>query len=208
MTGEVSTIYLLDVATNAAVEAQLVDGLDEKHIADWQTEWQPALTAVLRELRRRGVPPSKWPQSKLWNWRNKAEGIEGLLGYRGFAVTCEGMTQGLMTVNLLHPALVPAQRGKPLVYIEFLETAPWNRPDLGQRPTYRGVGFALVAATVALSQAEGFSGRVGLHSLPQSDKFYVEACGMTDLGVDPAYKNLRYFEFTPEQASAFLMEEE
>lgn len=31
---------------------------------------------------------------------------------------------------------------------------------------------------------------------------------MTDLGPDPAYHNLRYFEMTPEQAQAFNLKGE
>jgi hypothetical protein len=46
------------------------------------------------------------------------------------------------------------------------------------------------------------SGRLGL-SLPQADAFY-RKIGMTDLGQDSAYQNLRYFEMTAEQARAFL----
>ncbi len=44
----------------------------------------------------------------------------------------------------------------------------------------------------------------GLHSLPQANGFYANTCGMTDLGPDPGYDNLRYFEMTPEQAQVFI----
>lgn len=39
-------------------------------------------------------------------------------------------------------------------------------------PRLRGVGTALVTAAVALSEDEGFKGRIGLHSLPQAEDFY------------------------------------
>src|SRR5271156_3290416 len=97
----------------------------------------------------------------------------------------------------------PSQAGKPLVYLDYLEVAPWNRPDFGPVPRLRGVGSALITAAVALSDEEGFKGRLGLHSLPQADAFY-RKIGMTDLGPDPAYQNLRYFEMTVEQARTFL----
>ena len=51
---------------------------------------------------------------------------------------------------------------------------------------------------------EGFKGRIGLHSLPQSNNFYANKVGMTDMGQDEEYQNLRYFEMTPEQAEAFI----
>ncbi len=65
-------------------------------------------------------------------------------------------------------------------------------------PRLRGVGSALITAAVALSDDEGFKGRLGLHSLPQADAFY-RKIGMTDLGQDTAYQNLRYFEMTAEK---------
>jgi hypothetical protein len=67
------------------------------------------------------------------------------------------------------------------------------------------VGSLLVRAAIELSREEGFKGRIGLHSLPQSNAWYANMCGMTDLGADPGYSHqLRYFEMTPEQAEAFL----
>ena len=179
-------------------------GASSPQLRDWQIHWQPALIEVLRELNRPNVPVTQWPQSAHWDWRRKMAQVAGLLAYRGFSVTCAGVTQGLMQIDLNRLAYIPVQKGKPLVYVEYLEVAPWNRPDLGQAVRYRGVGTALLVAAVALSQEEGFRGRIGLHSLPQADGFYRDRCGMTDLGPDPGYQNLRYFEMTPDQAAAFL----
>jgi hypothetical protein len=61
----------------------------------------------------------------------------------------------------------------------------------------------MLAAAITLSREESFSGRTGLHSLPQAVKFY-ENCGMTNLGADPTKQGLPYFEMTPEKATAFL----
>ena len=61
----------------------------------------------------------------------------------------------------------------------------------------------LIRAAIALSEDLEFYGRIGLHSLPQANGFYANTCGMTDLGADPDYEGLRYFEMTPEQARAF-----
>ena len=206
MTVEASTIYLLDVTSGGAVEATLRDAIEESQLVDWQTRWQPALIAVLQELAQRRVPIAEWPQSWHWNWRTKIAQVQGLLAFHGFSVICEGVTQGLMRVDLRQAARVPSQQGKPLVYVDYLEVAPWNRPELGRVPRYRGVGTALVSAAVVLSEQEGFKGRIGLHSLPQADAFYHDRCGMTDLGPDPSCQNLRYFEMTPEQALVFLAE--
>ena len=205
---EVSLIYLVDGATGEAVEAELHDAIEAAQLVDWQTKWQPALISVLQELDRRGVPVAQWPQSWHWDWRKKTAAVQGLLAFRGFSVVASGVTQGLAQVDLTKAAREASQAGKPLVYIDYLEVAPWNRPDLGPQVRLRGVGTALLSATVALSEDDGFKGRIGLHSLPQADGFYRNCCGMTDLGPDEAYQGLRYFEMTPDQAHAFLKEEE
>ena len=149
---------------------------------------------------------SQWPQSWHWDWAQKTARVRGLLAFRGFSVVAQGETQGLAQVDLTKSGREPSQVGKPLVYLDYLEVAPWNRPELGAAPRLRGVGSALITAAVALSVDEGFKGRLGLHSLPQADTFY-RKIGMIDLGQDAAYQNLRYFEMTVEQARAFLEEE-
>jgi hypothetical protein len=62
-------------------------------------------------------------------------------------------------------------------------------------------------ATVRFSIDEGFKGRVGLHSLPHSEAFYIDECGMTPGERDSKKQNLLWCEFTPEQAQNFLTKE-
>jgi hypothetical protein len=73
---------------------------------------------------------------------------------------------------------------RPIIYVEYLENAPWNQYQPDTPPRFQGVGSLLVEAAIAQSRADGFKGRIGLHSLPQSVGFYVKHCGMTDLGAD------------------------
>lgn len=130
------------------------------------------MVTVLQELAREGVPPNRWPQSWHWNWAQKTARAQGLLAFNGFSVVAQGETQGLAQVNLTKSARALGEGGKPLVYLDYLEVASWNRPELGLKPRLRGVGTALITATVALSEDEGFKGQIGLHSLPQADDFY------------------------------------
>jgi hypothetical protein len=111
-----------------------------------------------------------------------------------------------MIVNTTKRCRLAEQVNKHLVYIDFLEAAPWNRKGGGSLPKYKGVGSVLVAAAIKLSMDEGNHGRIGLHSLPQADSFYQAVCRMTDLGPDPLYPKfpLRYFEMTEKQAASFL----
>lgn len=203
MTTDVSPIYLLDVASNSDVEAELRDAIEQTQIDDWASYWLPETLKIIQALIAQRVPSEQWPQSLHWNWMNKTAQVQGLLAYRGFSVVADNVTQGMAQVDLTKSAKEVSQAGKPLVYIEYLEVAPWNRPEIGTTPRLRGVGTALLTASVALSFEQEFKGRIGLHALPQADTFY-RRCGMTDLGQDPAYHNLRYFEMTNAQANAFL----
>lgn len=203
MTVTVSAVYLLDASANAAAPAELLDAIEEAQLADWEALWRPALDDAIKRLHAAGVPRQQWPQSRHWDWRAKLHAIEQLLAHQAFSVVCGGQTQGLMVINLTKTARLDTQRGKPLVYVEYLENAPWNRPELFPAPRYRGVGSILIKTAIECSIKEEFKGRIGLHSLPQADNFYRSKCGMTDLGPDPAYHNLRYFEMTPEQARVF-----
>jgi len=199
------TIYLRDGDSGEPVQADLRDAIEEAQLLDWREHWQPLLIAQLRE--RGAGSLADWPENWHWNWDRKMAQIDGLLGFAGFSVVSGGQTQGMARVDLNQFAREPSQKGKPLVYVDYLETAPWNRPDLGfDPPRLRGVGSALLVAASALSAAEGFKGRIGLHSLPRADDFYRRS-GLCDLGPDPAVHDLRYFEMTEAQAQAFLEEE-
>lgn len=203
---EVSTIYLSDGETGQAIEAELRDAIEQAQIDDWLHQWQPAMQLKLKELLQKNVPSAQWPQTRHWNWATKAAKIQDLLGFRGFCVVAQSVTQGLARVDLTKAARAPSQDRKPIVYIDYLEVAPWNRADFGAPPRLKGIGTALVAAAIALSDDEGFKGRIGLHSLPQAESFYVKS-GMMDLGKDRHYQYLRYFEMDAEQARDFLKKE-
>lgn len=205
MTVTVSPIFLYNAHTQSPEAGELWDGITESQLGDWEGEWVPELFKAVQKLHRAGIERGRWPQSRHWNWRQKTEALQGFVAHPGFSIVCNGMTQGMMIVDTtLHRCRVATQKNKNLVYVEFVENAPWNRPELFDPPVYRGVGSILIRAAIALSQAEEFKGRIGLHSLPQANGFYANTCGMTDLGVDADHHELRYFEMTPEQADAFI----
>lgn len=206
MTGSGSPVFLLDTSTDDAVEAELLCEVLDCHINDWHGLWQPEIARIRCDLADRGIPRAQWPQSAHWNWARKIDEVDGILGFRSFCVTVSGVTQGLMRTDLTQFARIDGQRGQQLVYVDYLEVAPWNKSYAGSPVRFRGVGTALMAAAYELSLEEGFKGRIGLHSLPQSDRFY-QHLEMTDLGPDPKRQNLRYFEMTPQQAANCLGEE-
>lgn len=208
MTVTVSPIALFSADRNAPEDAELWDAITEQQLLDWEGEWLPELFKAVQRLKRAGVERRHWPQSRHWDWRRKTAAIQGMLANTGFSVVCGGVTQGMMIVDKTERRCrIEHQKDQHLVYVAFVENAPWNRRELlYDPPKYRGVGSVLVRAAIELSKYESFKGRIGLHSLPQSNGFYANTCGMTDLGVDPDpnYNPMRYFEMTHEQAEAFI----
>jgi hypothetical protein len=198
-----STIYLQRIDDQQFVEASICDEITDTDLKRWEETWVPAMLEAVERNIRENLPREKWPQDLHWNWRKKVVSLRQLLGLRGFSILREDHLEGLMIVNLTKQARLPTQRGKPIAYVDYLSTAPWNRKEIVPKPRYRGVGRAAVLAAVKLSQSEEFKGRVGLHSLPQSEQFYERKCGMTPFEKDPKKQNLMYFEMTEEQATAF-----
>jgi hypothetical protein len=56
-----SPIFLLDVAQNSAVLAELWDAIIDSQLADWEGEWLPELFKALPRLRQAGVDRRFWP---------------------------------------------------------------------------------------------------------------------------------------------------
>jgi hypothetical protein len=176
------------------VEADLVDAIESNHLDDFEQLWK-------------SYPRAEQEEHRHWDWRRKVAHFSRQLSYQFVALECGGKTQGMMIVNTMKRCRLPQQANKHLVYVEYLEAAPWNRRSVTSTPQYRGVGSVLIAAAIQLSIDEGNHGRIGLHALPQADTFYRDVCRMTDLGPDASYSAqhpLRYFEMTESQSAAFM----
>jgi hypothetical protein len=190
-----SVVYLRDGATGQLVQAELHDSILQRHLDDHKNHWNPLIVA-------------QGEQHGHWDWERKWSHFSAQLRYQSFAIECNGQTQGLMIVNTIKRCRIRQQANKHLVYVEYLEAAPWNRREIPKWNRFSGAGTVLIAAAIQLSIDEGNHGRIGLHSLPQADTFYRDKCGMTDLGPDVSYNPhpLRYFEMTEVQAAAFIQE--
>lgn len=196
-------VAIIDRSTGSPVTAILHKELDELQIIDAEIAWSPERLQKLRDLRQNGVAANNLPQHVHWNWAMKAVQTSGVIAYQSFGIEYDGKMQGLMIVCLAgHNARLDPDKGKPLVYVDFIETAPWNAKEFTNTPLYKGVGVRLIQAAARLSIDESFAGRVGLHTLPQSVGFYANACEMTSLGVDS--KNLEYLELTAAKASVLI----
>jgi hypothetical protein len=118
------------------------------------------------------------------------------------AVEAKCDVQGMMAV-LRTPRHSHASR-KDVVYVDYLESAPWNLKISTNQPRFLGVGTVLIAEAIHLSLEMGLEGRVGLHSLPQAETFYKGRCRMSKFGADPSYSDLTYFEYTGQQAIEWM----
>ncbi len=190
-------IFLFNNERETLEEALLVNPILENHLNDFEELW-----IAFRNSKTKTLPKEELPQSSHWNWRHKIDQIKGLLAFPSFAIECNGETQGLMIANMTKVGKLDSQKNKPLVYIEFLETAPWNT-GLATKPKYKGIGTIMIETAIQLSFDEGFHGRIGLESLPQSEGWYEHKLKMTKLG-KKTDSNLMYFEMTPDQALRFM----
>lgn len=191
MSVTISEIYLKEVSSGRLVRAELYDSIQQRHLDHHEQLWKP-VTTTLNE------------QQGHWDWQKKWTHFSTQLSFQSFAIECSGETQGLMIVNTIMRCQLPRQANKHLVYVEYLEAAPWNRQSVTSTPRYKLVGTVMIAAAIQLSIDEGNQGRIGLHSLPQADTFYRNQCGMTDLDRDASKQNLVYFEMTEAQAVQYM----
>jgi hypothetical protein len=174
-------VPLIRVRDAASVIGSLVT-LTTKHLDDFRTFWKEQLKTSADE-------------DRYWDWDQKqriylAGGIDT---YEGYAIECEGLTQGMMILQLrgYRSQIEPNRR---LVYIHSLATAPWNRLSNPDPNGFRAVGSALLRFARFRSEELGYGGLVGLHSLPAAEMFY-RKMGMIDGGADAEKDNMTYFEW-------------
>jgi hypothetical protein len=179
----------------------MLDDISREDVDRYFEEWRPLVDEKEEELTAAGVPRSEWPEHLHWDWTEKTEYTEGKDGYRYLAIECDKQCQGLL---LLQTQFQTSELSdEPIVTVEFLSSAPWNSSEMVGDPKYKLVGKSFMAAAIRVSQEAGCEGRLGLHSLPQSEPFYRDQIGMTDVKYDAA-KEMRYFELTAEQATRFI----
>lgn len=195
----IATFQLFDNTDGEAKHAELWDSIEPAHRQQLDTEWQVALTALLSR-----TPEGQREESAGWNWFAKLRQRDGKFGTQSFAITCDGMVQAAMILDLSKASWLPETEGESIVYVDFLQTAPWNwKREWQPTPRYRGLGTIMLRTAIELSRELEFPGWIGLHSLPQSEGFYRKR-GMTEFWRDPDYECLSYFEMTAAQANALL----
>lgn len=183
------------------VPARTRYSVGRNQVADFQEKWRPGIFDGIRYLIARKIPPEDWPTSLFWDWPMKIAETASGKKYVACCVIADGTTQGLATIRLgANSRLRPRSR---LAYVEYLQAAPWNQEKLCEVPRYGGVGTALIVAAIRVSRRYGYEGRMGLHSVRESESFYEDACGMKRVTSGPKWENQAYFEYDEHRAEAF-----
>lgn len=199
---ESTPITLLDYTSGKPVEAWLHDEITPAHLEAHNLQWNSLFRVYRQQYRTGQLSKKDYPEDAHWDWNGKMAKRRGKLGFASFCIEVNESIEGLLILSYLVTCRLPDQIGKDLVYIEYLATAPWNRPIGGQIPRYRRVGSFLTRAAIQMSFENDLKGRLGLHSLPKAESFYRDKIGLTDLGPDPdpRYQGLRYFELSEARA--------
>lgn len=204
-------VFLLNRTTGKFEGAEVYHGIDANNLAHVEGRWRPMFETRRQEVETTGQTMADVnAEDSHWEWSKKAFGaVNNPLLYDVFVMECGGGTQAIMITCKGGESCFSRHdehKHAPLVYVELLATAPWNRPGLVAEPVYKGAGRVMIGAAVSLSLEEEFDGRIGLHSLPGAEAFYLNAIHMTDLGVDEEgeHKGLRYLELPSSQTKTFL----
>jgi hypothetical protein len=165
---------------------------------DVMLDFSPAKIARIEKLWapvRRQLPAHV--EHLYWSWNRKKDDFT----YRLIAVMCEGRCEGLLAANRTLRRSRTQQCD--ILYVAYVESAPWNHPHFPGGAEFRGVGTNLMMGAILVSQQLQAAGAIGLHSLNSSRAAYLH-WGMTNFGRDPQCEDLTYFEFSSEHAIEFL----
>lgn len=200
-------IPIFNRVTNQWEVATLYQDIEQNNIDDFDKHWAPAFDERKPQKMDEKSLIAANIQDFSWEWESKAKTFKERLDYVSYALECNGRTQGFMIIEAgKRRSQLTGFEDKTIVYVEYIATAPWNRFNFTQSPTYKGIGSVLMLAAIHYSQNEGYEGRIGLTALKQSEKWYNDVLKMTDLGVLKNVPNGRYYELTPERAADFAGE--
>lgn len=92
-----------------------------------------------------------------WDWSVKAGRLNYAI-YECMGIECNGHMQGLMLLRSIgRQCRLPSQAGQAIVYIEYIESAPWNIAELVPAPEFSGVGrgsLKLLSSTVSMKASK------------------------------------------------------
>jgi hypothetical protein len=192
----------------------IVEGLGPTHIDYIEQSWRPVmdrqhdlailqyflLPVALRTddsyrdiLNKLGIP------DRHWDWRLKCT-VAAKTNRKVYGLLNGEHVEGAMLLEFGHTARCAP--GLPLLYVDLVAAAPWNRSAIQRPERFRGMGTLMLGVAVEVSRVHSFDGRCGLHSLLAAEGFY-RRIGMKEFGIDPSKEGMRYFELDASAAKAF-----
>ena len=192
------------MARQELVDVELRNFISNANVEDWRKIWVPEHFRLIGRILDRGDDIMEHVESAKWNWGKKVYELRVSDNQIGFSLVSQGVTQAMMIIDISKKCKHWLQSNQNLVYIEYIQSAPWNNRQLNDgNVRYGGTGTILMRKAVEFSRNSLWRGRLGLHSLRNSEGFYRKA-GMKELGADANYQGLSYFEMTPHQADIFM----
>ena len=128
------------------VQAELNEGLTPKVLKLFRDTW-------VEKLEKKNASDAHWKWPEFWrDYKNEKSQF--------LSLECESDLQGLIWLDY---SGIPSRLGvgQPLVYVQRVSVAPWNRTDFGSR-RFQPVGMVLLREAIEFSMDLGWSGRVGL----------------------------------------------
>ncbi|MBI1333807.1 MAG: hypothetical protein GC165_13115 [Armatimonadetes bacterium] len=198
-------LKLRDGVTLEPVEAELLSPVSSEDLVEAESKWVPRLRDVYTEMVALGQI------ERVYVWQSRWKSKDALLNdpnYLIIGIRASNQVQGLAKLIVKgHASKVDGNL--PIVYIDFVESAPWNvkryMDAIGQNQRFKDTGLELLKAAIRHSVDIGCQGRVGLHSLVESEGFY-RCAGMTEHGKDGNKNGLVYFEFATAEAMTLIGE--
>jgi hypothetical protein len=197
------------------LKIDVVEGLDNVHLDYIEQQWQPLLKRQYQSalLQYFTLPPTLQTEDAFrailgnlgipdehWDWRKKCT-YAPATNRKVYSLLNGEHVEAVMVLLFGRNARCGAPN-LPLVYVDFVASAPWNRTAIQRPERFHGMGTMMLGAALAVSRMHGLDGRCGLHSLASAEGFY-RRIGMKEFDMDPSYHDMRYFEFDSQTARAF-----
>jgi len=188
---------LKDVATQKWVDVKVVRDLTPSRVDSAEKIWKPERLHLSACRSSQG----KQPEHAHWDWKGKTNPFWASQ-WRFTAVFFKETCEGLMAVRTKpRPSRLTK---KPVLYVDFVEVAPWNSRDLTDTPRFSGVGTLLVIDGIKMSLDAGWKGRIGLSALSQAKGFYTRLGMIMIEEGDAEYGDLAYFEFDEQSVEKLI----
>ncbi len=164
---EIEIVQLYDVKRKCFLDAELKNAITEENIIDWRDLWIPMQIRRLNQYLDRGGSTYGVLESVHWNWANKVLDMQTNSNLRGFSLEYEGRTEAMMIVDVSRISKLNEQGGKFLVYVDYVQSAPWNKSDgVESMKKFKRCGTVTIKKAIQYSLLLQREGRIGLHSLP------------------------------------------